>query len=144
MHIMNIREQGDGQCFQKLISNLSVHLRLSLSTITSAPIGVCIAKRELGKGICSESVKGGLQYAFHHLHLSEIAAITYPDNVPSQKVLLKNGFTFDRTMLEDDKELHFYIRGRSRSRIPIEHRHNYAVLFFSILSLSRCPLSTCQ
>jgi RimJ/RimL family protein N-acetyltransferase len=76
-------------------------------------LGYALIKENWGKGYATESVKGGLQYAFGYLGLTEIAGITYPENIPSQKVLLKNGFVFDRTFKEDDKELNLYICKRS-------------------------------
>ena len=85
---------------------------IPIDNLTQLQVGYALTKENWGKGYASESVKGGLQYAFHHLQLSEIAAITYPENVPSQKVLLKNGFIFDKTFFEEDKELHFYMRRR--------------------------------
>ena len=75
-------------------------------------LGYALIKENWGKGYASESVKGGLQYAFGHLGLTEIAGITYPENIPSQKVLLKNGFVFEKTFLEEEKELHLYIYKR--------------------------------
>jgi [ribosomal protein S5]-alanine N-acetyltransferase len=72
-------------------------------------LGYALVKESWGKGYATESVKEGLQYAFDHLKLSEIAGITYPENFPSQKVLLKNGFVFDKTFLEEERELHLYI-----------------------------------
>ena len=75
-------------------------------------LGYALIKENWGKGYATESVKGGLQYAFDKLGLAEIAGITYPENIPSQKVLLKNGFVFDRVFIEDDKELHVYTRKR--------------------------------
>jgi ribosomal-protein-alanine N-acetyltransferase len=73
-------------------------------------LGYALLKQYWGKGFASESVKGGLKVAFEQLKLKEIAGITYPENIPSQKVLLKNGFEFDRTFTEEEKELHLYIR----------------------------------
>jgi ribosomal-protein-alanine N-acetyltransferase len=72
-------------------------------------VGYALIKEEWGKGYASESVKGGLKYAFQQLDLSEIVAITYPGNIASQKVLLRNGFVFDKTFIEDDKELNIYL-----------------------------------
>lgn len=72
-------------------------------------LGYALVKEDWGKGYASESVKGGLVYAFNKLGLDEIAGITFPENVTSQKVLLKNGFVFDRTFVEEEKEMHIYI-----------------------------------
>lgn len=73
-------------------------------------LGYALVKTDWGKGYASESVKGGLQYAFGKLGLTEIAGITYPENISSQKVLLKNGFVFDSVFTEDERELSLYIR----------------------------------
>jgi RimJ/RimL family protein N-acetyltransferase len=75
-------------------------------------LGYALVKKDWGKGYASESVKSGIQYAFEQLGLTEIAAITFPENVSSQKVLLKNGFGFDSFFEEDEKELNLYIRRR--------------------------------
>jgi [ribosomal protein S5]-alanine N-acetyltransferase len=71
-------------------------------------IGYALLKENWGKGYASESVNGGIQYAFAALGLTEIAAITYPENVSSQKVLLKSGFVFDKTFTEGEKLLNLY------------------------------------
>jgi RimJ/RimL family protein N-acetyltransferase len=72
-------------------------------------LGYALVKNDWGKGYASESVKGGIQYAFDRLGLKEIAGITFPENVSSQKVLLKNGFVFDSSFTEDEKQLNLYI-----------------------------------
>ena len=72
-------------------------------------LGYALLKENWGKGYASESVKKGIQYAFDKLQLAEIAAITFPENVSSQKVLLKNGFSFDITFSEGDKLLNLYM-----------------------------------
>jgi ribosomal-protein-alanine N-acetyltransferase len=76
---------------------------------TQLQLGYALIKDNWGKGYASESVKGGLKYAFTQLGLKEIAGITFPENIPSQKVLLKNGFVFDRMFMEEDKQLNLYI-----------------------------------
>jgi len=82
---------------------------IPIDNTSQLQLGYALIKENWGKGFASEAVKGGLQYAFDHLRLTEIAGITYRENIPSQKVLLKNGFVFDKTFFEDDKELHLYI-----------------------------------
>jgi len=72
-------------------------------------MGYSLLKENWGKGYASESVKCGIQYAFDKLGLTEIAAITFPENVSSQKVLFKNGFLFEKNIREDGELLNFYI-----------------------------------
>jgi [ribosomal protein S5]-alanine N-acetyltransferase len=75
-------------------------------------LGYALVKNDWGKGYASESVKGGIGYAFERLGLNEIAGITFPQNTSSQKVLLKNGFVFESSFTEDDKQMNLYIRKR--------------------------------
>ncbi len=77
-------------------------------------LGYALLKEHWGNGYASESVKGGIEYAFGHLNLPEIAGITYPANIPSQKVLLKNGFVLNNTFKEGNNELHYYLLLREK------------------------------
>jgi ribosomal-protein-alanine N-acetyltransferase len=72
-------------------------------------LGYALLKENWGQGYASESVRAGIGYVFGPLALTEIAAITYPENIASQKVLLKNGFVFDKTFMEADKLLNLYM-----------------------------------
>jgi ribosomal-protein-alanine N-acetyltransferase len=73
-------------------------------------LGYALVKNDWGRGYATESVQGGIRYAFEKLGLNEIAAITYPQNELSQNVLLKSGFVFHKTFMEEDKELNMYLR----------------------------------
>jgi ribosomal-protein-alanine N-acetyltransferase len=73
-------------------------------------LGYALTKNNWGRGYATESVRGGLHYALHKLNLPEIAGITYPENIPSQNVLLKNGFVLHKTFKEEDRYMHLYIR----------------------------------
>ena len=87
---------------------------IPIETSNQLQLGYALIKENWGKGFASEVVRGGIHYAFGHLGLTEIAGITYPENIPSQKVLLKNGFVFDKTFVEEDNELHVYICRRQQ------------------------------
>jgi [ribosomal protein S5]-alanine N-acetyltransferase len=76
-------------------------------------IGYLMGKEHWGKGYASEAVRGGLQYVFNQLQRSRVAGITFPENTASQKVLLKNGFSFKRIIVEDDGvDLNMYMLKR--------------------------------
>jgi [ribosomal protein S5]-alanine N-acetyltransferase len=75
-------------------------------------LGYAFLKEHWGSGYASESVKGGIAYAFDQLQLTQIAGITFPENLLSQKVLLKNRFVFHKTITEEDKEINFYLLHR--------------------------------
>jgi len=71
----------------------SFMLRPSATVAGEIELGYSFFKNFWGKGYASESVKGGLEYAFSQLKLSSLIAITQTENIASQKVLLKSGFT---------------------------------------------------
>jgi ribosomal-protein-alanine N-acetyltransferase len=71
-------------------------------------LGYALLKEYWGKGYASEAVKGGIAYAFDKLGLEEIAGITFPANLPSQKVLVNNGFVFEKVIVEEGKKLHLF------------------------------------
>lgn len=77
-------------------------------------LGYALLKENWGKGYASEAVKGGITYMFDVLQLDEIAGITFPENEASQKVLLRNGFVYDRRIQEEDGEMNLYLLGRPR------------------------------
>lgn len=66
-----------------------------------------------GKGYATELVRTGLQYVFTQTNLLEIFAVTESLNSDSPKVLLKNGFVFEKTYAEGDKNLNLYHRKHS-------------------------------
>jgi [ribosomal protein S5]-alanine N-acetyltransferase len=66
-----------------------------------------------GKGFATELVKYGLQYIFKKTNLTEIFGVTEVMNFDSQKVLLKNGFVFEKTYPEGGKQLNLYKRNNS-------------------------------
>jgi [ribosomal protein S5]-alanine N-acetyltransferase len=65
---------------------------LPLENTSDVHIGYALLKEHWGKGYAAEIVGAGINYAFEVLQLPSIAAVTYEENQPSQKVLLKNGF----------------------------------------------------
>jgi RimJ/RimL family protein N-acetyltransferase len=94
---------------------------------TGVPIGLCgLIKRPsldnidlgyaflpefTGKGYAFEATKAVLQYGKEQLSIDKIVAITTTDNVSSEKVLLKLGFTFDSLINENNgEELKFFIK----------------------------------
>ena len=76
-------------------------------------IGYALLEEHWGKGYAAEIVKAGLGYVFNELKLSTVVAVTYPDNIPSQKVLLKNNFKQVGTHLEDGLENPLFRLNRS-------------------------------
>jgi [ribosomal protein S5]-alanine N-acetyltransferase len=68
---------------------------LPLAHTDDVHIGYALLKEHWGKGYAAEIVGAGVKYVFDVLKLLTVVAVTYEANVPSQKVLTKNGFVKD-------------------------------------------------
>ena len=83
--------------------------RINLSVLESdrntAELGYRIGENVANLGYASEGVKLVLDKAFTTYGFNRIIAGTARDNLASQRVLLKNGFTFSR-MIENDLQIH--------------------------------------
>lgn len=55
-------------------------------------IGYELSKEHWGKGIASEALEKVIKYGFEHLKLERIEALIEPENVPSQKLVERQGF----------------------------------------------------
>ena len=56
-------------------------------------LGYLFARKHWGKGYATEIAEAALEYGFNNLGFREIIALTALDNIASQKVLKKIGFT---------------------------------------------------
>ena len=83
--------------------------RINLSVLEgdrkTAELGYRIGENVTNLGYASEAVKLVLDKAFTTYSFNRIIAGTARDNLASQRVLLKNGFTFSR-MIENDLQIH--------------------------------------
>ena len=96
-----MRSKSDGN----FIGSFAV---ISVQNSSDLQLGYALLKHAWGKGYASEAVQGGIAYAFNKLQLASIAAITEINNLASQKVLLRNGFTFEKEFTEGQKKLNLY------------------------------------
>ncbi|HEY0679365.1 MAG TPA: GNAT family N-acetyltransferase [Chitinophagaceae bacterium] len=80
---------------------IGIFSMLPLEYTTDVHIGYALMKDQWGKGYASEIVKAGITYAFDHLRLTTLVAVTYPEHTASQKVLLRNNFQPDGVYQED-------------------------------------------
>jgi [ribosomal protein S5]-alanine N-acetyltransferase len=55
-----------------------------------------------GKGIMDEAVKAVINYAFRYIGLEKIVAYTHFGNLPSLKLLTRNGFKHDPLTMDPD------------------------------------------
>ena len=76
-------------------------------------LGYAFLKENWGKGYATELMREGIKHVFNKTALNEVYGITESANIASQKVLLKVGFTFDKTYSKDSRELLSYILKRN-------------------------------
>lgn len=72
-----------------------------------AEVGYILHPEYHGKGIIPEALKKVLEYGFKEMKLHTIEAVIDPDNIASEKVLLKSGFTKEAHFIENQ-----YYEGR--------------------------------
>jgi len=81
----------------------SFMLRPSTVVEGDIELGYAMLQSYWGKGFATESVQGGLHYAFDKLKLETVIAVTQLPNISSQKVLLKCGFQQQNNIDDGDK-----------------------------------------
>ena len=69
-----------------------------------AEVGYWLARKHWGKGIMPEAVKVIVDFGFKKLKLKRIWAGVYSFNPPSKRVLEKNGFKLEGTLIKDVKK----------------------------------------
>ena len=106
-----LREQENHDVYMHLIRDAQGVMvgRINLSVLgkdrKTAELGYRIGENVSNLGYASEAVKLVLEKAFTTYGFNRIIAGTARDNLASQRVLLKNGFTFSR-MIENDLQIH--------------------------------------
>ena len=71
--------------------------------VSKGELGYFIDEAFQGQGIVSEAVKEIVEYAFNELGMEKIFIRTGPDNIGSQKIALKNGFTKEGVLRKEFK-----------------------------------------
>lgn len=106
-----LREQENHDVYMHLIRDSQGTMigRINLSVLDSdrktAELGYRIGENVTNLGYASEAVKLVLDNAFATYDFNRIIAGTARDNIASQRVLLKNGFTFSK-IIENDLQIH--------------------------------------
>ena len=72
-------------------------------------IGYTLSKRYWGKGIGTEVSRALIKYCFEKTENEEVVAVTDLDNIGSQKVLEKAGFTRLDDLFIDNEDLAFFM-----------------------------------
>lgn len=105
-----LREQENHDVYMHLIRDAQGVMvgRINLSVLgkdrKTAELGYRIGENVTNLGYASEAVKLVLEKAFTTYGLHKIIAGTATDNLASQRVLLKNGFTFSK-IIENDFQM---------------------------------------
>ena len=106
-----LREQENHDVYMHLIRDTQGVIvgRINLSVLENnrktAELGYRIGENVTNLGYASEAVKLVLEKAFTTYGFNRIIAGTAIGNLASQRVLLKNGFTFSR-VIENDLQIH--------------------------------------
>ena len=106
-----LREQENHDVYMHLIRDSQGVIvgRINLSVLENnrktAELGYRIGETVSNLGYASEAVKLVLEKAFTTYGFNRIIAGTAAGNLASQRVLLKNGFTFSR-VIENDLQIH--------------------------------------
>lgn len=69
-----------------------------------------ISEKYQNRGYATEAVKGVLKYAFEMLNLLVLAVCHYPDNMKSNRVIEKCGFTYEGTLRKFSRNLSDSVR----------------------------------
>ncbi|MEV3925806.1 GNAT family N-acetyltransferase [Actinomadura coerulea] len=99
----NLRELVDAYAAEEMWPGVilvdgQVAGRITLNNILRGPLQSCfvgywVARAHAGRGVATEAVRQALDVAFDALRLHRVEAFTRVDNLASQRVLERNGFT---------------------------------------------------
>lgn len=57
-------------------------------------VGYMLSRKFWGRGYSTEGARAGLEFGFKTLDIDQIVGLVHPENIASQRVLLKCGMTF--------------------------------------------------
>ncbi|WP_260682018.1 GNAT family N-acetyltransferase [Alkalicoccobacillus porphyridii] len=114
-HLQLLEEQKNEQCLFYLMRNTDSHIvgRVNLIDLDEEgmmSIGYRIGELFIGKGMATEAVRLIIEKAAAHPKVKRISGKTTENNIPSQKVLERNGFIL--TAADEDN---FYTNDRGES-----------------------------
>ncbi|OCA73924.1 GNAT family N-acetyltransferase [Chryseobacterium arthrosphaerae] len=87
--------------------------RVFLDRPEQIEIGYTLSENYWGKGLGTEVCKALMEYCRSLNTNKDIVAVTDPDNIGSQKILLKNGFVREDNLVRDDRELAYFVLSSS-------------------------------
>lgn len=94
---------------KKMIGTVDFHTYYSYQN--AAEIGFCLHKDYWNKGLITRILREMIILGFEHLELSKIIIGHVKENIASERVILKNGFKYERTVYngftdKEDNTLH--------------------------------------
>jgi ribosomal-protein-alanine N-acetyltransferase len=92
---------------------------LYLDNTEEVEIGYGLAKVYWGKGLASEAAADTMKYGFEQLALARIVAITYPENLASQRVLEKLGMKYVMQARFYNTDVRYYAISRDEYRASL-------------------------
>lgn len=71
-----------------------------------------LEKSHWGKGLASEAAAPTIKYGFEQIRLDRIVAIACPDNIASQKVMVKSGMKYEKRTHFCNSEVVYFVISR--------------------------------
>lgn len=81
----------------KVIGSIGLNDDKRRPGIASRELGYSLSEEYWGCGIMTEAARAVVEYAFNDMNLEILAVTTGPDNIRSQRVIEKLGFSFEGT-----------------------------------------------
>lgn len=94
-------QTGRFQLFLKQTGEYIGFCGLKTHRDNSVDLGFRLARKFWGQGYAYEAAVKSIEYGFKVLQLSEIKANVMPENTSSEKLILKLGFQFESSIIED-------------------------------------------
>jgi ribosomal-protein-alanine N-acetyltransferase len=79
-----------------------------LESTEEIEVGYRFHRSYWGHGIATEVCRALIEYGFTQAGLKKIVGITHPDNIASQKVLMKCGLSFEKKWMYQQTEINYY------------------------------------
>jgi len=92
-----LREQQSAEVIGRAVLR-----HLVVEGVDEIEVGYALFPAFWGRGLATEVTAACLGLARERLRVPGIVAITAPANIASQRVLIKNGLTYDRDVMHDD------------------------------------------
>jgi RimJ/RimL family protein N-acetyltransferase len=80
----------------------------TVDEIEELEIGYSVLPQFWQQGFAVEAAQKCKEFAFAHNFVSSLISIIHVDNIPSQKVALKNGMHLDKTTIYKDNPVHIF------------------------------------